>query len=266
MTEKNLLIKAKRRAGRAKRWLKRKMWERNIGKQYQAWLAEAAVATPGSVPNTIAIAVVVPVFNPPVSYLDECLSSVLNQSAQHWQLVVSDDGSTDAEVVKYLDEFTIRHAADERVIVLRNANGGISTACNRGIAAVTIDYFGWLDHDDALDARCFAEFSATIEGQLAAGNAVDIVYSDEDKIDTRGNHFELYAKPDFSPELLLTQMYLCHFTVFRKEIVEAIGGFRPRWMAHRILMSRCDFFRICAMWCTSPSRSITGGRGVGQPR
>ena len=154
------------------------------------------------------------------------MSSVLNQSAQHWQLVVSDDGSTDAEVVKYLDEFTTRHAGDARVVVLRNTNGGISTACNRGIAAVTNDYFGWLDHDDALDRRCFAEFSATIEGQLAAGNAVDIVYSDEDKIDTRGNHFELYAKPDFSPELLLTQMYLCHFTVFRKEIVEAIGGFR----------------------------------------
>lgn len=226
MSEKNLLIKAKRRAGRIKRWLKRKMWERNIGKQYQAWLAEAALATTGSVDNAIAIAVVVPVFNPPVSYLDECLSSVLNQSAQHWQLVVSDDGSTDAEVVKYLDEFTTRHAGDARVVVLRNTNGGISTACNRGIAAVTNDYFGWLDHDDALDRRCFAEFSATIEGQLAAGNAVDIVYSDEDKIDTRGNHFELYAKPDFSPELLLTQMYLCHFTVFRKEIVEAIGGFR----------------------------------------
>jgi GT2 family glycosyltransferase len=227
VSEKNLLIMAKRRAGRIKRWLKRKMWERNIGKQYQAWLAEAALATTGSVDNAIAIAVVVPVFNPPVSYLDECLSSVLNQSAQHWQLVVSDDGSTDAEVVKYLDEFTTRHAVDARVVVLRNANGGISTACNRGIAAVTTDYFGWLDHDDALDRRCFAEFSATIEGQSAAGNAVDIVYSDEDKIDTRGNHFELYAKPDFSPELLLTQMYLCHFTVFRKEIVEAIGGFRP---------------------------------------
>ena len=227
MSEKNLLIKAKRRAGRSKRWLKRKMWERNIGKQYQAWLAEAPAATPGSVDNGVAIAVIVPVFNPPVSYLDECLASVVNQSAQHWQLVVSDDGSTDADVVRYLDEFTGKHAADARVVVLRNVNGGISTACNRGIAAVTTNYFGWLDHDDALDPRCFAEFASIIEAQVGAGKTVDIVYSDEDKIDTRGNHFELYAKPDFSPELLLTQMYLCHFTVFRKEIVEAIGGFRP---------------------------------------
>ena len=227
MREKNLLIKAKRRAGRVKRWLKRKMWERNIGKQYQAWLAAAATATPGSVDNKVAIAVIVPVFNPPVAFLAECLSSVVNQSAQHWQLVVSDDGSTDATVVAYLDEFTAKHATDTRVVVLRNSNGGISTACNRGIEAVTTDYFGWLDHDDALDQRCFAEFAAIIEGQVAAGNTVDIVYSDEDKIDTRGNHFELYAKPDFAPELLLTQMYLCHFTVFRKEIVEAIGGFRP---------------------------------------
>ncbi len=54
----------------------------------------------------------------------------------------------------------------------------------------------------------------------------DCVYSDEDKIDGRGQHFELYCKPDFSPELLLTQMYLCHFTIFRTERVRSVGGLR----------------------------------------
>lgn len=62
---------------------------------------------------------------------------------------------------------------------------------------------------------------------LASSDA-DIVYSDEDKIDTRGQHYGLYAKPDFSPELLLTQMYLCHFTAFRTELVRRVGGFRTQ--------------------------------------
>ena len=52
----------------------------------------------------------------------------------------------------------------------------------------------------------------------------DAVYSDEDKISPRGEHFDLYCKPDLSPELLLTQMYLCHFTIFRTADVRNARG------------------------------------------
>ena len=223
MQESNPLIKAKRRAGRVKRWMKRKWWERNIGKEYRVWLAESELAEPGSIDNSIPIAVIVPVYNPPVRFLDECLTSVLKQSAQHWQLIVSDDGSTSPDVIDYLDTFAQTHAGDERVVVLRNSNGGISTACNRGMEAVTTEYFGWLDHDDCLNPRAIEIFSE----RLAAQADVQIIYSDEDKINTKGEHFELYCKPDFSPELLLTQMYLCHFTAFRTELARRVGGFRP---------------------------------------
>ncbi len=223
LPESNPLIKAKRRAGRVKRWMKRKWWERNIGKEYRAWLAESALAVPGSVSNAVPIAVIVPVYNPPVRFLDECLTSVLQQSAQHWQLIVSDDGSTSVEVTAYLDAFAQQHQGDDRVVVLRNPNGGISAACNRGMAAVTTEYFGWLDHDDRLNPRAIEIFSERI---AAAGPGVQIIYSDEDKINPKGEHFELYCKPDFSPELLLTQMYLCHFTAFRTELARSVGGFR----------------------------------------
>jgi GT2 family glycosyltransferase len=81
---------------------------------------------------------------------------------------------------------------------------------------------GMLDHDDALDPRCIETFSRVVE----ANDHPDAVYSDEDKINPRGEHFELYCKPDFSPELLLTQMYLCHFTIFKRELVNAVGGLR----------------------------------------
>ena len=223
LPESHPLIRAKRRAGRVKRYLKRKWWDRNIGKRNKAWLLESQQQPAGVITNQTPVAVIVPVYNPPVRFLDECLSSVINQTARNWQLIVSDDGSTDAAVRSFLDDFTQRHVDDPRVIVIRGENGGISAAQNRAFERVTTEYFGWLDHDDQLNARAIELMSATI---AASAVPPQVVYSDEDKIDIKGEHFELYCKPDFSPELLLTQMYLCHFTVFRTELVRTHGGFR----------------------------------------
>ena len=94
VSESNPLIKAKRRAGRVKRYIKRKVYERNIGKQYKAWLAEAATIEAGTTDFSFTISILVPVYNPPIPYLDECLRSVLAQHARNWQLVVVNDGST----------------------------------------------------------------------------------------------------------------------------------------------------------------------------
>ena len=223
LPESHPLIRAKRRAGRIKRYLKRKWWERNIGKEYKAWLLESQQQPVASIANEVPIAVIVPVFNPPVRFLDECLTSVIQQTASNWQLIVSDDGSTDPDVQQFLSNFSERHAKDPRITVIRESNGGISAAQNRALEQVTTEYFGWLDHDDQLNPRAIELMSTTI---ATATTPPQVVYSDEDKIDGKGEHFELYCKPDFSPELLLTQMYLCHFTVFRTDLVRAHGGFR----------------------------------------
>jgi len=223
LAESHPLIRAKRRAGRIKRYLKRKWWERNIGRQYKAWLSESQEQPAGSIDNSVSIAIIVPVYNPPVRFLSECLDSVLQQTASNWELVVSDDGSTDPDVQHYLTHFAEEHATDSRVIVLRGENGGISAAQNAALELVSTEYFGWLDHDDQLNPRAIELMSGVIE---ATAKPPQVVYSDEDKIDSKGEHFELYCKPDFSPELLLTQMYLCHFTVFRVDLVREHGGFR----------------------------------------
>ncbi len=222
MQESNPIIKAKRRAGRVKRYVKRKVYERNIGRQYKAWLAEATTVEPGSTDHDTTISIIVPVYNPPVAFLRECLTSVVEQQARNWQLVVANDGSTKAEVNDYLDEFLEKHADDPRIEVVTKPNGGISSALNAALERATGEYVGMLDHDDVLDRRCIEAFSQAIEQH----GHPDAVYSDEDKVDAKGEHFELYCKPDFSPELLLTQMYLCHFTVFRTAMVKEIGGLR----------------------------------------
>ena len=224
MQESNPIIKAKRRAGRVKRYIKRKVYERNIGKQYKAWLAEAATVEPGSTDHDVTISIIVPVYNPPVAFLRECLTSVIEQQARNWQLVVANDGSTKADVNDFLDEFLETHADDPRIEVVRKPNGGISSALNAALERATGEYVGMLDHDDVLDRRCIEAFSQAIEQH----GHPDAVYSDEDKVDAKGEHFELYCKPDFSPELLLTQMYLCHFTVFRTASVKEVGGLRTK--------------------------------------
>jgi len=214
----------RRYAGRAKRFIKRKIYERSIGKEYKLWVQQTHELAPGSVDNSELIAIIVPVYNPPTQFLRECLESVLKQTARNWQLIVSDDGSTNIETKSFLDVFESDNEGDARVIVIRAENGGISAAQNRGLDLVTAEYFGWLDHDDRLNPTCIAEFSAVIS---RAENRPKVVYSDEDKINKNNEHFELYCKPDFSPELLLTQMYLCHFTVFETAMVRVEGGFRP---------------------------------------
>ncbi len=224
VSEKNPVIRAKRRAGRVKRWIKRKVYERNIGKQYKAWVAEAAGVEPGSTDHDFVISVIVPVYNPPIDFLDECLNSVIGQQARNWQLVVANDGSTKPEVADYLAGFEQLHRADARVVVVSKENGGISSALNAALERATGEYVGMLDHDDVLDRRCIEAFSVAIEHN----GHPDAVYSDEDKVNPRGEHFELYCKPDFSPELLLTQMYLCHFTTFRREQMLAVGGLRTQ--------------------------------------
>jgi O-antigen biosynthesis protein len=225
MNETNPLIKLKRRAGRVKRWVKRKVYERNIGKQYKAWLVEGQSAQAGTTSFLTTISIIVPVYNPPVRFLRACLESVVAQQARNWQLVVANDGSTKAEVGEFLEQFAQAHAGDERIILVSKENGGISSALNAALDLATGEYVGMLDHDDVLEPRCVDAFSRALE----ENGYPDAVYSDEDKIDSRGEHYELYCKPDFSPELLLTQMYLCHFTIFRTERVKSIGGLRPEF-------------------------------------
>ncbi|MDA9890798.1 glycosyltransferase [Actinomycetota bacterium] len=216
----NPLLKAKRRAGKVKRWVKRKFYERNIGKQYKAWLEEAHTTIPGSVTFSTTISIVIPVYNPPIQFLKECIDSVTHQTATNWQLIVSNDGSTQLNVNDYLTELSAKN--NPKITILNNENGGISAAINAGLERATGEYFGMLDHDDALDVRCIEEFSKAVE----QNNHPEVIYSDEDKISPSNQHSELYCKPDFSPELLLTQMYLCHFTIWKTQMVREVNGLR----------------------------------------
>lgn len=101
-------------------------------------------------------------------------------------------------------------------------NRGIALASNEAMQLVTGEFIGLLDHDDELSIDALYENVELLNRYHSAG----LIYSDEDKIDIRGNRIEPFFKPGYSPDLILSQNYICHFTLIRKSLFEDIGGFR----------------------------------------
>lgn len=104
--------------------------------------------------------IIIPVYNVE-SYLEACLKSVINQSFSDWEAICVDDGSTD-------DSFSIMEKyvhIDERIKVIRQANGGLSSARNTGMAAAKGDYILFLDSDDWLESNALEVLALKLDGE-----------------------------------------------------------------------------------------------------
>lgn len=165
------------------------------------------------------ISIILPVRDSQEQFLRDCIDSVLNQYYGNWELCICDDASTAPHVRQILNQYS---SADKRIkVVFSDRNGGISRASNRALSLATGEFIGLLDHDDLLTPDALTEVARTI----AETNA-DLIYTDEDRLDSNGQRAEPAFKPAWSPDLLLSCMYLAHFTAYRKSIVDRIGGFR----------------------------------------
>lgn len=166
------------------------------------------------------ISIILPVYNVEELWLRKCIDSVLAQYYSNWELCISDDASTKLHIKKVLEEYKAR---DSRIkVVYRTENGHISRSSNSALEIATGEFIALLDHDDELTLDALFENVSLINRFRDA----DVIYSDEDKISTKGERFSPFFKPDWSPDLLLSQMYICHLTVYRKSLVDQVGGFR----------------------------------------
>lgn len=166
------------------------------------------------------ISIVLPVYNPPIKFLRQALDSVLQQVYPYWELCIVDDASTDPRVTRLLQKYQTK---DSRIkVVFQKENSHISVASNRALDIATGEFFGLLDHDDVLAPHALLEVAKLINRHPD----LDLVYSDEDKMDEKHCIKFPYFKPDWSPDTLLTKMYTCHLSVYRKAIVDRCGRFR----------------------------------------
>ncbi len=169
---------------------------------------------------TPLISIIMPVYRVDPVWLDKAIGSVQKQIYSNWELCIADDASNDDTIRELLLKYS---RGDPRVKVkFLSRNSGIATASNEAVFISDGQYLGLLDHDDEISA------DALYENVKLLNRCPDakLIYSDKDKIDMHGNRLNPFFKPDYSPDLLLSQNYICHFNVIAKPLFEKIGGFR----------------------------------------
>lgn len=165
------------------------------------------------------ISLLVPVYNISREMLSQCIDSVLSQTYKNFEVCLVDDCSTKQETIDTLNEYMEQ---DKRVkVVFRKENGHISRATNDALEMATGEFVGLLDNDDVLSPNALYENVKVLNEYPE----LDFIYSDEDKLDEFGERCDPHFKPDYSPDTLLSNNYICHFAVIRRSIVNKVGGF-----------------------------------------
>jgi GT2 family glycosyltransferase len=164
------------------------------------------------------ISLLTPVHDPAPEMLSAALDSVRRQAFPAWELCLVDDASRDPRVLDILDAVK----EDPRIrLVRREQSGGIATATNDALAMATGEYVACLDHDDELEDDALATVAAALEESPDA----DLLYSDEDLV-FDDERYALVLKPDWSPDLLRSTMYMGHLIVCRRALTLELDGFR----------------------------------------
>ena len=163
------------------------------------------------------ISIVMPTYNVDEEWLHKAIKSVQDQWYDRWELCICDDASSDQNLIQILKDYVEK---DEKIkAVYRKENGGIVKASNDAIQLATGEFIGFLDNDDELTPDALYEVVEALQEE-----DYDFIYSDEDKLDLEGNRCDPFFKPDWTPDLLLSENYTSHFSVYRSTLVNELGG------------------------------------------
>lgn len=198
---------------------------------YQRWIRQFDLLTPNSkavmraeinaTPKQPLISIVMPVYNPKPVWLSEAIDSVLKQIYPHWELCIADDASSDPEIRSILESYARK---DTRIkVMFREQNGHIAKASNSALSLAHGDWVALLDHDDILAEQALY----WVVKAIGHNEKIQLIYSDEDKINENGLRFDPYFKCAWNRSLFYSHNMISHFGVYRTELLTKVGGFRP---------------------------------------
>ena len=168
--------------------------------------------------------IVVPLYMTKESYLRALIESVANQTYANWELCFADGSGAGSPLEKIVKEYQKRGLNIQYEILAENK--GISENTNAAIRMATGDYIVLADHDDIVAENALYECAKAIN----ADKNIDVLYSDEDKIDMAGKkYFDPNFKPDLNIDLLCSMNYICHLFVVKKTIIDKIGMLRSEF-------------------------------------
>lgn len=182
----------------------------------------------------VKISILVPLYNTPENFLREMIDSVMNQTYENWELCLA-DGSDEAHayVGEVVREYQRHLPADKNTgrgpsiqYKKLKKNEGISGNTNQCLMLSTGEYIGLFDHDDILHPCALYEYVKVINEKKA-----DYIYCDETtfKSGDINKMITLHFKPDYAIDNLRANNYICHFSVFARELLDGTELFRPRF-------------------------------------
>jgi glycosyltransferase involved in cell wall biosynthesis len=183
------------------------------------------------------VSIIIPVFNAG-DWLGKALDSVAAQTWREFELVIVDDGSTDARTLALLDEAARRPG----VALHRTENRGPSHARNLAIERARAEYILPLDADDWL-APTFLEKTVPL---LDADPQLGVVYT---WVGLVGSHHGVWKTGDFSVQALLTRCTIHVASLFRRQLWADAGGYDP------------GFVESCEDWDLWLGAAARGWRG-----
>ncbi|MCD7735780.1 MAG: glycosyltransferase family 2 protein, partial [Lachnospiraceae bacterium] len=176
-------------------------------------------------PRNIRFSILVPLYNTPERYLKEMIESVQYQTYENWELCLADGSDEDHRQVQKICR---RYSEKDGRIKYKKLekNLGISGNTNASIDMATGDYIALFDHDDFLHPCALFE-----NMKIICRYQADYLYTDEATFEGT-NIFHIinkHCKPDFAIDNLRANNYICHFSVFKAELLEKTGGFRAEY-------------------------------------
>ncbi|MGN0289573.1 MAG: glycosyltransferase family 2 protein [Lachnospiraceae bacterium] len=173
----------------------------------------------------VKISILVPLYNTPKDFLKEMLQSVLEQTYEGWELCLA-DGSDEAH--DYVGRICKELAGKDKRIVYRKLekNLGISGNTNACMELATGEFIALFDHDDILHPSVLYEYLKVINEKNA-----DYIYCDETtfKDGDINKMLTLHFKPDYAPDNLRANNYICHFSCFDRRLLEGTEVFRSQF-------------------------------------
>lgn len=203
-----------------------------LDQTYQVWLdkhrlteldKEQMRAESASFSYRPLVSVLMPVHNADPQLLVATVESARSQIYDRWELCAVDSISADAATRAALMKSVY---LDERIKVKFLPEGeGTAVAANEALAMSSGEFLVLLHQHDELQPAALFE----VVKLLNADPRLDLVYTDEDRLDADGRRVQPFFKPGWSPELLLSMDYMSRGSVYRAELVKGLGGLRAEF-------------------------------------
>ncbi len=180
------------------------------------------------------ISILVPLYNTPEKFLRDMIESVLVQTYSNWQLCLAD--GSDAEHISLVSEIGKEYQQDKRALdkdgncrisyKKLEKNEGISGNTNHCLELANGEYIGLFDHDDILHPEVLYWYVKAINEEKA-----DYLYCDETtfKGDDINKMITMHFKPDYAIDNLRANNYICHFSVFKRTLLDGTELFRTKF-------------------------------------